>query len=181
MTPPFQQAKTAQAAALLLKLAGGQMSYMKLIKLLYLTDRRALVDWGRPLTCDRWVSMKHGPVLSNTLNLIKTHPPGAWRQLVSKPTDYDVRLKVAEPPQDRLSEAEVKLLGQVFRKYGHVSKWKLVDMVHRLPEWRDPGQSMFPINPEDILRAEKWPEEDIQAVLDELDAAAHAERVLQPV
>lgn len=28
--PPFQEAKTAQAAALLLKLAGGQMSYMKL-------------------------------------------------------------------------------------------------------------------------------------------------------
>ncbi len=181
MMPPFKEAKTAQAAALLLQLAGGQMSYMKLIKLLYLADRRALVTWGRPVTCDRWVSMKNGPVLSNTLNLIKKHPPGEWRQLVSKATDYEVRLKVAEPPHDRLSEAEVKLLKQVHRKFGHVAKWDLVDIVHTLPEWRDPGQSMFPINPEDILRAEKWSDEDIKAVLCELDAVAHSERVLEPV
>ena len=57
------------------------------------------------VTCDRWRAMKHGPALSNTLNLIKTHPLGQWRQLVNKPTHYEVGLDVAGQPQDRLSEA----------------------------------------------------------------------------
>ena len=32
------------------------MSYMKLIKLLYLADREALARWGRPITTDQYVS-----------------------------------------------------------------------------------------------------------------------------
>ncbi len=50
------------------------MSYMKLIKLLYLADREALARWGRPITTDTYVAMKHGPVLSYILNLITPTP-----------------------------------------------------------------------------------------------------------
>ena len=39
---PFNQPKATQAAARRLKSRGGRMSYMKLIKLLYLADREAL-------------------------------------------------------------------------------------------------------------------------------------------
>ena len=39
--------------------------YIKLIKLLYLADRAALIETGSPITGDRYVSMKFGPVLSN--------------------------------------------------------------------------------------------------------------------
>jgi hypothetical protein len=40
--------KATEAAAKFLKLRGGRMSYLKLIKLLYLLDREALLRWGRP-------------------------------------------------------------------------------------------------------------------------------------
>ena len=33
------------------------MSYMKLLKLLHLVDREALLRWGRPVSTDRYVSM----------------------------------------------------------------------------------------------------------------------------
>ena len=66
----FNEAKATQAAACLLKLRGGQMSYLKLVKLLYLADREALLRWDRPITTDRYVSMDNGPVLSRVLNLI---------------------------------------------------------------------------------------------------------------
>ena len=39
----FNEAKAAQAAARLLKLRGGRMSFLKLIKLLYIVDREALL------------------------------------------------------------------------------------------------------------------------------------------
>jgi uncharacterized phage-associated protein len=70
----FNEAKATQAAARLLKLRGGSMSYIKLMKLLYLADREALIRWGRPITTDRYVSMDNGPVLSRIYNLIRNEP-----------------------------------------------------------------------------------------------------------
>ncbi len=46
----FDEVRATQAAAVLLKLAGGQMNYTKLIKLLYLADKQTLARVGKPLT-----------------------------------------------------------------------------------------------------------------------------------
>ncbi|MDZ4290053.1 MAG: Panacea domain-containing protein [Prosthecobacter sp.] len=179
MTPGFKDEKTAQAAALLLQLRGGRMSYMKLIKLLYLADRCALLKWGRPITFDAVVSMKNGPVLSHTLNLIKRKRPSkAWRDAVTPPTGWDVALKPGhDAGTSRLSKAEVDVLKTVFKRYGHLERWELVRQLHELPEWQDPGDSAFPISPEDILRAEGVDEKEITAILEELDSLAHRENV----
>jgi len=40
------------------------MHYVKLIKLLYLADREALLRWGAPITTDRYVSMTMDPPLA---------------------------------------------------------------------------------------------------------------------
>jgi hypothetical protein len=42
----FDEVKATQAAALFMKLAGGSMNYMALIKLLYRTDREAFRRCG---------------------------------------------------------------------------------------------------------------------------------------
>ena len=39
------------------------MAYIKLIKLMYLADRRCLIETGFPITGDRMVSMPKGPEL----------------------------------------------------------------------------------------------------------------------
>lgn len=52
-------------------MVGNKMEYIKLLKILYLVDRRMLVDHGTLLTCDTWVSMDYGPVLSQTCDLIR--------------------------------------------------------------------------------------------------------------
>src|SRR6266545_3780562 len=124
MKPRFNQAKTAQVAGRFLKLAGGQMYYMLLIKLMYLTDRAALIKWGRPLTWDSYVSMPHGPVLSATLDLINEPPDdeSPWHKLIARATTdpYCVTLKM-EPSRDELSEAEEGLIKRVFEKYGKMN------------------------------------------------------------
>ncbi len=67
----FEEKKAAQAAAYLLKLHGEPMKYFVLIKLLYLADRQSLIETGLPITGDKMVSMPHGPVLSQILDLIQ--------------------------------------------------------------------------------------------------------------
>src|SRR5947209_20462172 len=96
----FDERRATEAAARFLKLRGGRMSYLKLIKLLYLLDREALLRWGRPVTTDRYVSMDNGPVVSRIYDLIREEPPpGAdpvWRHYIPAPLEYEAALR-AEP------------------------------------------------------------------------------------
>ncbi|MFI5107543.1 MAG: Panacea domain-containing protein [Terriglobales bacterium] len=173
----FDEAKATQAAAYFLKLRGGQMHYIKLIKLLYLTDREALVRWGVPVTTDRHVSMDNGPVTSRILNLItEDRPKPIWSEYVSAPLgDYEVRL-LKDAPTDRLSVAEEKLMHEIFEQYGRRNRWDLIDNVmHKLPEWQDPHGSSIPIQIRDILAAAGENEEQIRAVIKELNAIRNAE------
>src|SRR5438094_5768402 len=85
----FNERKAAQAASRLIQQSGGEMNYLALMKLLYLVDREALIRFGRPVTGDRVVSMKHGPVLSRIYDLIAQKkqglPPGEWHQFIPRP------------------------------------------------------------------------------------------------
>lgn len=180
MHPRFREDKATQAAAILLGWAGGSMNYMKLIKLLYLADRAALVRWGRPITFARAVSMKHGPVLSEVLDLVSEgSPPGArpvWNRAISIPSNYQVRLTSDCPPDD-LSDAEEDVLAEVFREYGGFEPWPLVDMLHdTLPEWI-PTDGAIPIQYRDILLNEGWTEAEVAEVESELENVALIDRV----
>ena len=70
----FREEKATQAAALLLGCGGGHMNFMKLVKLIYLADREALIKLGRHITLDQLCSLRYGPIVSNTLNLINEQP-----------------------------------------------------------------------------------------------------------
>ncbi len=179
----FNERRATEAAARFLKLRGGRMSYLKLIKLLYLLDREALLRWGRPVTTDRYVSMANGPVVSRTYDLIRDEPaPGLdpiWRHYISAPQEYDVAL-IAEPETDELSRAEESLIEEIFSKFGNMNRWDLVRISHDLPEWQDPNGSAIPIQYRDILRAGNKTESEIAAVEAELGALAATEAMLQP-
>lgn len=181
----FNEAKAAQAAAYCLRLRGGEMNYMKLIKLLYLADRKALDNWGRPITTDNYVSMRHGPVLSRILNLIRLGPEtdtvSPWTQIISKPRNYAVSVLCAEgPPDDELSQAELDLIAEVFAEHGSKSPRSLVNFVHNLPEWKDPGTSSIPIEYADILKALGKDNEEIALIEGELAATSKLDRLCAP-
>ena len=179
----FNERRATEAAAKFLKLRGGRMSYLKLIKLLYLLDREALLRWGRPVTTDRYVSMDNGPVVSRIYGLIREEPaPGTdpvWHHYISAPRDYEVAL-IAEPETDELSRAEEALIEEIFSNYGNLSRWDLVKISHDLAEWQDPNGSAIPIQYRDILRAGNKTECEIAAIESELEALAVTEARLQP-
>jgi uncharacterized phage-associated protein len=180
MALKFDETKATQAAAFLLKMRGGRMHYLKLIKLLYLADRAALLRWGLPISTDHYVSMDHGPVLSNIFNLITDDKPKpVWAKFISAPLgDYEIELR-EDPPTDRLSRAEEKLLGEIYAEYGYRNRWDLVNNVmHKLPEWHNPQGGSVRIQIREILEAQGEDEEEIRAVVKELRTISNAEEAI---
>lgn len=173
----FNELKATQAAARLLVARGGRMSYMKLLKLLYIADREALLRWGRPITGDAFYSLDHGPVLSRTLTLINEGAaPGEtseWVDHISVPDGYSVTL-LKDPGDGALCEAEVDLLAEIFQKFGHLNRWDIVKLTHSFPEWQDPHGSSIRIDSRDILEAGGKTDRQIAAIEEELAAVTDA-------
>ncbi len=169
----FNEIKTTQAASLFLEKNGGEMSYMKLIKLLYLVDREALRLWERPLTGDTYVSMKHGPVLSNVYDIITNGEDPAdnsyWYKHITAQSNYNVELKEDLPILDELSKRELELIGKVYEEYKDFDRWKMVDICHEiLPEWENVGNTCKPIRINTILKKVDKSKEEIQKIEEEV-------------
>ncbi|MBI5524988.1 MAG: SocA family protein [Deltaproteobacteria bacterium] len=168
----FNERKAVQAAAYILKLAGGHLSYMVLLKLLYLADREMLLKHGLTITGDTMIAMKHGPTLSRVSDLIHEGPQGAesaWPEYIGEPSNFEVALK-KDGPLDELSRFELGLLKHAYETYGKMDKWALTDLLHRkLPEWKDPGNSCSTIDPADILRAESRSDDEIRQVQEDAE------------
>ena len=181
MSVRFDEKKATEVAAYLLALRGDRMSYLKLIKLMYLADREALRRYGFTLTNDRHVSMPHGPVVSNTYNLMidERDQKPFWSTYISPPMGmYEIELTRQDCPTDRLSRIEEKLLKEIFEQYGHRNRWELRDFTHTLPEWHDPEGSSTPISIRQILEAQGVDGADIAAITREIAASENTECVL---
>ena len=167
----FDERKAVQAAALLLDCEGGRMRYIKLIKLLYLADRTALIETGLPITGDRFVSMRYGPVLSHVLDLIRSRAAGSrfWDPSI-RTQGYEVSL-TRDPGRDELSEYDVETLRRIFEVHGRNTAWMdVVNATHGLPEWTDPGASSHPIEPAEILRYAGFEEDAVRACVAQANA-----------
>ena len=154
------------------------MSVLKLIKLLYLADRRTLVETGFPMTKDRMVSMPHGLVLSRVYDRVKeanrVESP-AFGRYISHMGAHRLRLSSPPPKIGKLSRYEIRVLGETFRKFGHMTESQLRRYTHNLPEYRDPKGSSVTVDPIEILKAEgktddqiKWRQE-LAATIAEID------------
>ena len=156
----FNRTKTTQAVAFLLKQSPQHReSYMKIIKELYIADRESLKETGRPITGDKFVAMKRGPVLSHVYNLIKgVHAESPeWTKFIRKRM-WDIKL-VADPGIGKLCRYEMDKLAEVWERYKTRDKWRVVDLTHEFPEWlknspkKNPGRLSKPIPLSDVLDA----------------------------
>jgi len=64
----FQSRKAAQIAASFAIKSGGRIEKLKLIKLIYLSERQFASDHDRPMLYDEFYSLKDGPICSSSLN-----------------------------------------------------------------------------------------------------------------
>ena len=145
----FSVQKVAHMAAFFLARREGPMSHLKLIKLMYLADRLSMERYDAPMSDDAQYSMKNGPILSNTLNLLRgVTRDDVWSDLISPVNDNQVKLsrEFDWDELDELSRAELVILDEVFAEFGRMKRWEIVNHTHTLLEWVDPGRSCRPID-----------------------------------
>jgi uncharacterized phage-associated protein len=155
----FNEEKAAQIAAYFLQKRGEKMSYLKLMKLMYLADRESMAEFDESMTDDSWFSMDKGPVLSSVLNLIQgSSRSGQWDAWIAEAhVAHEVVLARPELNRDsfdELSDADIEILESVWSRFGKMTRWELVSFTHdECSEWRDPNKSALPISPQDVFQA----------------------------
>lgn len=174
----FDEKKTTQAAAYLIKKSGNKLNYTKLVKLLYLADREAFNKWERPISGDSYVSMPKGPVLSHTYDLINYPNKSYWHTYIKK-TDYDVCL-CGDPEDSSLTPNEIKVLDDIYNQHKKRS-WKgMISYCHKCcAEWRHPGDTSIPIRNKDILKALNKTEREIEIISEEMESINYVKRLLK--
>jgi len=146
----FDVKKSAQVAGVLLSLSPDKsLDRIKLMKLMYLVDRQSFIQYGATVSGDRLVSLPHGPGLSETLSALQGNlayladfsrwvviPQGSHEHSLLKGTELE--------NADLLSEADIEVIENVWKEFGHMENWELVDWTHdsrNCPEWQNPGRS----------------------------------------
>lgn len=182
----FSELKIAQMSAFLISLEREQkLPYLKLIKLLYLSERVAVSRWGESMSGDHFVSMPHGPVLSQTYDLIQSGGDNGWSFYIKGEAEYSVSLtgdNLSREDFDELSDAELNILKKTHEKFGSLNKWELVDYTHKnCSEWVDPKGSSSPISLESLIEAlglEHDKKEELMALHHEMAGLSKARSIL---
>lgn len=175
----FNIKKTIQAASLLLRCEDGTMSYMKLIKLLYIADRESIKETGRPMTGDMHFALPHGPVLSHTLDLIKQKHTCTWEWSTFIETNgMDAVTTDADPGIGDLCRWDLRKLREISEKYKGLDQWDLREITHRFPEYiqNDPANTDSNSNPiglHDILTALNMEDQEAEILEDLQEMKKH--------
>jgi hypothetical protein len=187
----FDINKAVAAAAHLTKKRGGRIDGFILIKMLYAGERRAILEWHRPIIGDTLCAMPKGPILSRVYDLIKGQVMSGdsdmqkWSRHFSPRQGYAIKL-LEDPDYDYLSEREIKVLNDAFDEIETLRKQHgiIADVLHaKWPEWKDPktscGKGSAPIELADILGQVLEDEDEIQRVCLEIQAVQSAKAALQ--
>ena len=177
--PDFDERKTVQVAALLVKRFNNKLDRDKLLKMIYLIDRKSLEARGYPVTFDHPYNMKFGPILSHTYRLMKEGNGKYWNKVFLVPdTKHLVKLRDVEVGIGALSEADMEYIDKVIEEVGHLSFHELSQYTHKLEEYEDTGDTSRPIEWNNWLRAVGWDDDEILDIREELDARASFEKMV---
>lgn len=154
-----------------------ELDAYKIVKLVYLADREHLNIYGRPITYDKMVAMKNGPVASTTYDIIKQNKRLAekidFSRLPFELVNRGDREYVSNPtrPADEkiLSVSDRRVLEWVVKEHGAKTFGQLYDITHAhkayAKAWNKRGDKRSrPILVEDMIEES----EDKKSLVEEL-------------
>lgn len=116
-----------------------ELTALKLNKLLYFSDKRHFLRYGRTITGDRYFGMKHGPVPSLAYDFMKgSLSDPEFDRLVARQRHllkHDNFIAVSEPEAASFSESEVEILDEVAAELGRKTPSQLRDLAHKEPDY----------------------------------------------
>lgn len=165
----FEIAKAEQIVAFFaMQEADKKINILKLIKLVYLADRKNIENCGYPISDDDYVSMPHGPVCSKIYDELNAKDlkgfgfsaisSRKFGKLIQERSNHMIPLvesPVTLENLDELSESDIETLTEIWQNFGVMDEFELRDWTHNpenIPEWQDPGRSSTPIDIKDIMR-----------------------------
>lgn len=119
----FRSKKGAQVAAFFAA-KERPMEKLKLIKLIYLSEREFVSTYGEPMLYDELFSLPHGPICSSCLNAIDGKIEyQIWNEYLTKDGDKNISAmkKFEREELDELSDAEVDILNAVWDSFGFMT------------------------------------------------------------
>lgn len=117
-------------------------------KMLYLSDKLHLQEYGRLICGDRYIAMEYGPVPSAIYNMMKVADGREsidvdWDELIKEAFQV-IRGRNIEPLRsantDFLSESEKDCIIKTIGAYGHKSFGELTDITHDAA-WNEVGEN----------------------------------------
>ncbi|MFH1157792.1 MAG: Panacea domain-containing protein [Pseudomonadota bacterium] len=166
----FQSEKAAQVAAYFACKDVAPISKLKLIKLLYLSERQFLEKYGRPMLYDMFFSLKDGPICSVSLNCINgSLDKEIWSNFITK-SQNNVRAirHFDRNDYDEISDIEIEALDSIWNSFGWMSASQIRNYTHKhCPEYSPVTTGRLPIHYPDVFKALRI--EDAQILSSEID------------
>jgi uncharacterized phage-associated protein len=103
--------------------AGELISNLKLQKLLYYAQGFHLAIYGKPLFPEPMEAWAHGPVVAEVYHKYKDYD---GNPIPSEEVDFDV-----------FDDEQAEFLNDIYCTFGQYSAWKLREMTHDEPPWKD--------------------------------------------
>lgn len=133
--------KIVQVLNYIAKKSGGEINYLRALKLLYLADRLHLREYGRLITNDNLVAMKLGTLGSQTRDIItmSEYLPHVVYKYVENKLGRDLDkyiIKEKDDQTNQLSKTDIYCVDKILNSFGKLSKSDLVNLTHDLPEWK---------------------------------------------
>lgn len=152
----FRSLKAAQLCAWFAVRAGGYIEKLKLIKLIYLSEREHLVAFEDSMLLDELYSLPHGPICSGALNGIDgvIHKE-IWDNYIARNGNIVVALRnFSRQDLDDLSEVDVDMVEAVWKRFGHMTASQVRNWTHQnCPEYTELNTGRLPISYKDVLDA----------------------------
>ncbi|MEQ1526474.1 MAG: Panacea domain-containing protein [Gallionella sp.] len=113
-------------------------TFHSISKMLYLSDKLHLQDYGRLICGDRYVAMEYGPVPSAIYNMMKVAAKEQsidtdWDEIIQDALDVRHGREVIPKRDcdvDMLAESEIECIQKIISEYGHKSFGQLTDITH---------------------------------------------------
>jgi len=160
------------------------MNIMKLLKLVYLLDRRSIERRGIPVVGGSYFSLPNGPITSELLDLVNAgRLAGAddcrWEEFISDRQDHEVGLR-GEAPCDHLSQSEMDLVDEIYGDFGGMDQWQIRDWTHEhCDEWTPLEQGRDSIPLERVAEAIGKNEDEIRVMREEAAEQVFMHRVFR--
>lgn len=182
MKTSFDITKAAQVAHFFISQAGSEIEILKLVKLIYLTDRLSLQKRRIPVVGGSFYSLRHGPVTSEILDLINDGTRSGdspWEQLITDRANHKVATGGTANDYDALAPSELRLLEEIWQTFGASSKWDLVNWTHRnCEEWSDPSGGRMEISARKLAESFGWSAADAEDFETELSAQCRLQELV---